>query len=183
LIRAPFLLPIAVLLGCGAVDQQEPTVIPFAYFDKGGGRVKDRAEILSPEIETRLALMLATAERSYGPQMGVVTVNSLHGYSIEDFSLKYANAWGLGDKSRSDGIMLLVAPNERQVRIEIGIGIENTFTDQYAQSVIDLLISEFEAGDFDGGVMKASEALIEHMRRNPTVPANDNGLADESDAA
>lgn len=178
--RLMFLMASALLAACSATT--EPT--PFAYFDKHGGRVRDMANLLSPEAEQRLTRQLDTAEHAYGPQMGVVTVASLHNYAIEDFSLAYARAWGLGDKHRSDGLLLLVAPNEHKVRIEVGRGIESTFSDVYAKQVIDdIILPRFKQGDLEAGISAGVDELVAHMRQNPTLPANDNAVQTTAKAA
>lgn len=147
----------------------------FPYFDEQGGRVRDMAGLLDEATEADLANKLDHAEAAYGPQMGVVTVTSLEGYDISDFSLQYARAWRLGDAQRNDGILLLVAPNERQARIEIGKGIEATFTDVYCREVLeDAILPHFRAGDMQAGIVAGTSELILHMRKHPTIPANDN---------
>jgi len=171
MVRYLVLIGSALLVACSAAA--EPT--PFPYFNKEGGRIRDMANLLSPEVEGHLTDQLDRAEASYGPQMAVVTVDSLHDYSIEDFSLFYARAWSLGDKVRNDGMLLLVAPNERKVRIEIGKGIEDTFTDVYCKEVIDhAIIPRFKEGDFEAGITAGVDELVTHMREHPTLPANDN---------
>ena len=147
----------------------------FPYFNAEGGRVRDLADILSAEVEQQLTAMLDAAEAEYGPQMGVVTVATLEGLEIDDFSLRYANAWGLGDKQRNDGLMLVVAPNERKVRIEVGLGIEDTFSDAFAERVLDTQsLPAFRDGQFEAGIIATTEALVANMRCHPTIAANDN---------
>jgi uncharacterized protein len=167
---APLWLMLA-LAACSAAA--EPKAFP--YFEKDGGRVRDMAQVLSPETEQRLTAQLDAAEARYGPQLAVVTVSSLHDYPIEDFSLFYARAWGLGDRKRNDGLLLLVAPNERKVRIEVGKGVEGTFTDVYCKEVLDhVLLPRFKKGDLEGGISAGVNELVVHMQEHPTLPANDN---------
>ena len=168
-----------LLTACAAAE--EPPAFP--YFSEEGGRVRDLANILSSAVEKRITQRLEEAETNLGPQMVVVTVDTLHGYDIADFSLEYARAWGIGDKTRNDGLQLMVAPNERKVRIEVGKGIEQTFTDRYAKEVIDLMLPYFRNGDYDAGVNAGVSELIEQMRRHPTLPANDNSPQWERKAA
>lgn len=162
----------AMLAACAAASEEMPA---FAYFDEQGGRVRDGAGILSPEVQAQLVQDLDRAEQNYGPQLAVVTVDSLEGYSIEDFSLEYARAWGLGDAERNDGLMVLIAPNERKVRIEVGSGIEGSFTDLFCAEIIEnAFLPSFKDGEFEAGLTAGVELLIEHMQRYPTIPANDN---------
>lgn len=173
------LLAAGMLAACTA--DAEPT---FPYFEEEGGRVRDGANILADATERELAAALDAAEANYGPQLAVVTVPSLHDYSIEDFSLFYARAWGLGDKDRNDGLLLLVAPNERKVRIEVGYGLEKTFDDPFCKDVLEqTVLPAFRAGNLEAGILSGTEALIERMRQHPTIPANDNAPVHVTEAA
>jgi uncharacterized protein len=174
--RLLVLIGSALLVACSASAEPKP----FPYFETEGGRVRDLANALSPPEEKRLTEELDAAEASYGPQMAVVVVPSLHGYSIEDFTLSYARAWGLGDHRRNDGLLLLVAPKERKVRIEVGKGLEHSFTDVYCQHVIEaMILPRFKQGILEEGISAGVSELVAHMRAHPTLPANDNvaGLA------
>lgn len=175
------ILLIAIMLGaCSSADDAPP----FPYFDPEGGRVRDGGGILSAEEEKRLTKRLAQAQADYGPQLGIVTVSTLHGYPIEEFSLDYANAWGLGDKRRNDGLMILVAPNERQVRIEVGTGLERSFTNAFCQQVIDRdMLPHFKSGDYAAGIIAGTDALVARMRAHPTIPANDDTPESRKEAA
>ena len=169
----------ALLAACGQAKQPPA----FPYFGEEGGRVRDMAEILSPAAEAALKDAIDLAETRYGQQLAVVTVDSLHGYDIADFSREYANAWGLGSAERNDGLMILVAPRERKVRVEVGRGLEPTFPDEFAQTVVDDMVPHFHKGDYDAGVTVAADALIERMQRYPSRPANDNAPATWEKAA
>ena len=168
------ILSLLLIFALGACAEQEaPSAFP--YFDEEGGRVRDLADVLDPAFEAQMVEVLDEAQRHYGYQMVILTVPSLHGYTIEDFSLEYARAWKIGDEERNDGLMLLVAPNERRVRIEVGIGIEDTFTDLYAHDVLqEAVLPAFGNGDFEGGIEAGTTMMIERMREFPTIPANDN---------
>jgi uncharacterized protein len=107
-----------VVTGCSASAQKVPAL---------NGRVVDDANLLDLEIETLLNGELEETERQYGHQFVVVTVQSLQGKSIDEYGLTLGNAWGIGDKKRNDGLILLIAPNERRVRIEVGYGLESSF--------------------------------------------------------
>lgn len=171
----------AVLLTACSASADAPV---FPYFEEDGGRVRDGANVLSSEVEQELALALDRAETIFGPQMAVVTVDSLHGYTIEDFSLYYARAWGLGDKGRDDGLLLLVAPNERRVRIEVGTGLERTFDDLFCKDVLDdAVLPQFREGDIEAGIVAGAEALMKRMQQHPTIPANDNASVSTREAA
>jgi uncharacterized protein len=166
-----------LLLGCLALSACAP--------EAAKQRVSDGANILDAATEEALSARLARAERNYGPQLVVVTINSLKGQPIEEYSLELAKATGIGDKVRNDGLLLVVAPNERKTRIEVGTGLEASFTNAYAQSVVDeVLLPKFKAGRFQDGIEAAVNRLIAKMKEAPTNAANDNDRpAKQKDAA
>ena len=124
------------------------------------GRVVDAANIIGAETEAQLVGELETLESDTGVQLVVATTPSLEGRSIDAYSLDLANAWALGSAERNDGLMVLVAPTERQVRIEVGLGLEESVTDAEAQAIIDeAMSSAFRSGDFDGGIIDGVERL------------------------
>jgi uncharacterized protein len=138
-------------------------------------RVTDGANILDAVTEEALSARLARAESNYGPQLIVVTTNSLNGQTIEDYSLELAMATGIGDKIRNDGLLLVVAPKQRKTRIEVGTGLEASFTNAYTQSVVDeALLPSFKTGRFEDGIEAAVNRLIAKMKEAPTKAANDN---------
>lgn len=166
----------ALLAGCSAAGGEDAVAT--------NGRVRDFADILTPAEEQRLTERLDEAERLYGPQVGIVTVASLGGEAIEDASLAYAREWGLGDKVRDDGLLIMVAPKDRSVRIEVGEGLEGRFDDSFCQRVIDTaMIGHFRQGHYNRGLAAALDMMIGKMKEDPTLPANDNALPDASKAA
>ena len=117
------------------------------------GRVVDAADILDQPIRSAIATMLTTLEQKTTNQFVVATVTSLQGQSIEVYANRLANRWALGQKSKNNGVLLLVAPTERKVRIEVGYGLESTLTNAIAQEIIDqTIVPRFRAGDMAGGV-------------------------------
>jgi uncharacterized protein len=104
-------------------------------------------------------------ERETGAQFVVVTLRSLEGRSIEDYSVRLGRHWGIGRKGVDDGVMLVVAPAERKVRIEVGYGLEKRVTDPFAGKVIrERLIPAFREGRFPQGIRAASDAITERLR-------------------
>ena len=89
-------------------------------FPRLSGRVVDEANLLSPEAERSLTARLQALEESTGRQMVVATIPDLQGYPIEDYGYQLGRSWGIGDAKRDDGVLLIVAPNDRKVRIEVG---------------------------------------------------------------
>lgn len=175
--RFAALLAAVLLAACGAAGNEET---PAAL----NGRVRDFAGILDPSTEAHLTRRLDEAELRYGPQVGIVTVASLDGRTIEDFSLDYAREWKLGHAHRDDGLMILIAPNERKVRIEVGYGLEGSFDDAFCKEVIDrTMLPQFRQQNYARGLAGALDMMIAKMRAVPTVPANDNAPLKVKDAA
>lgn len=125
------------------------------------GRVVDQAGILSPTTEAALEPKLADLEAKSGIQLVVATVSSLQGQEIEPYANELFRAWKLGEADKNNGVLLLVAPNERRVRIEVGYGLEGTLTDALSKVIITNAITpRFKAGDFDGGVTRGVDDII-----------------------
>lgn len=125
------------------------------------GRVVDEAHILSPAAQDRLTQMLAEHERQTGNQVVVVTLKSLQGYSIEDFGYQLGRHWGIGQKGHDNGALLIVAPNEHHVRIEVGYGLEGRLTDAQSKLIVEnIILPRFRNGDFDTGVTDGAAILL-----------------------
>ena len=150
-------------------------VAPLAaqpQFPELTGRVVDQADILPPEVEARLTAQLAELEATTQRQLVVATVPDLGGYDIADYGYQLGRAWGLGDAERNDGALLLVAPNERRVRIEVGYGLEGYLTDALAALIIqNRIIPRFRDGDFPGGIEAGTAAIIEQLQLPPEEAA------------
>lgn len=117
------------------------------------GRVVDQAQILSQSDEAQIETELATLEGQSTDQLAVVTVNSLEGYAIEDYAIGLARLWGLGQKDKDNGVLLLIAPNERKVRIEVGRRLEPMLTDTMSKLIIqNAILPGFRRGDYAGGI-------------------------------
>jgi uncharacterized protein len=128
------------------------------------GRVVDQANILTPQNRADLTTKLEALEAKTSRQLVVVTVPSLQGREIEDFGYQLGRAWGIGEKKRDTGVLLLVAPNERRVRIEVGYGLESVLTDALSNAILqDRVLPKFRAGDQAGGVLAGADALIEQL--------------------
>lgn len=125
------------------------------------GRVTDVANVLSAEQRLALSRELEQFELRTKHQMVVVTVRSLGGEDVADFTRDLANSWGIGRKCYDDGIVLLVAPNERKVRIAVGYGLERTVTDEVSRRIIvQRILPEFRRGDLPRGIKAGTEAII-----------------------
>lgn len=151
-------LCMALLIALPAAAQTFPAL---------SGRVVDGANILSPETEARLTAQLAALETQSQRQLVVATVPDLQGYDVADYGYRLGRAWGIGDRERNDGVLLLIAPTERKMHIAVGYGLEPVLTDALSAQIIrDEITPKFRDGDFDGGI-SAGVAAIE---RQITLP-------------
>ena len=125
------------------------------------GRVVDEANVLDPQTRAALADKLAELEAKTSDQLVVVTLKSLQGTSIEDFGVEVGRHWRIGQKDKNNGVLLIVAPNERKVRIEVGYGVEGALTDAVSRLIIENAITpRFRAGDFAGGITRGVDDII-----------------------
>ncbi len=125
------------------------------------GRVVDQAGIVSPAVRSSLETTLADLEAKSGIQLVVATVRSLEGQEIEPYANGLFRAWKLGEKEKNNGVLLLVAPNEHRVRIEVGYGLEGTLTDALSKVIItNAMTPRFKAGDFSDGIRRGVEDII-----------------------
>ncbi len=125
------------------------------------GRVIDQAGILSPAAESKLSDLLEQHERKTSNQVVVVTLPSLQGYDIADYGVRLGRAWQLGQRDRDNGAILIVAPRERLVRIEVGYGLEGDLPDARASAIIQQeIIPRFRAGDMEAGVVQGTIAIL-----------------------
>ena len=116
-------------------------------------RITDQAGLLSADDYTAIMAELAALEQKSTDQFAVVTVKSLEGYPIEDYGYRLGRKWGIGQKGKDNGILLIVAPNERKVRIEVGRGLEPVMTDAMSSLIIrNAILPEFRRGDFSAGI-------------------------------
>lgn len=128
------------------------------------GRVVDDAQVLSPATEARLTQDLATLEQQTGHQLVVATLPDLQGYEIEDYGYQLLRAWGIGRKDQDDGAILIVAPNQRKVRIEVGYGLEPVLTDALSSLIIQrAILPAFKAGDMEKGVVDGTDAIVRQI--------------------
>ncbi|HKP79381.1 MAG TPA: TPM domain-containing protein [Phenylobacterium sp.] len=128
------------------------------------GRVVDDAQILSPAAEARLTQELATLEQQTGHQLVVATLPDLQGYEIEDYGYQLLRTWGIGRKGEDDGAILIVAPNQRKVRIEVGYGLEPVLTDALSSLIIQrAILPAFKAGQMEKGVVDGTEAIARQI--------------------
>ncbi len=137
----------------GATFLESAGAIAAPVYPELAGRVTDTAGLLNPEDKAAIEADLQSLEATSTDQVAVVTVKSLDGYAIEDYGIGLARKWAIGQKDKDNGIVLIVAPNERKVRIEVGRRLEPMMTDTMSELIIqNAILSKFRRGDFSGGI-------------------------------
>src|SRR6186713_1068326 len=132
------------------------------------GRVVDNANIIDPAAEAALTQKLADFETKGSDQIVVATIPSLDGEEIEPYANRLFRFWKLGQAKETNGVLLLVAPNDRKMRIEVGYGLEGTLTDLHTKLIIENdMVPAFRAGDFSGGISKAVDDMVMVLEGNP----------------
>jgi uncharacterized protein len=132
------------------------------------GPILDQADLLPPDQEAALDARLRALNAQSGRALIIATVPSLQGESIEMYAVKLFEAWGIGGKESDSGLLLLVAPNERKVRIEVGYGLHGYVTDGLSGRIIRTIITpRFKQGDMAGGIEAGANALLEQLARSP----------------
>lgn len=143
------------LLALGACRQEPTTLVEVDRIASPEGPVVDAAQVLSPAAESKLDKQLRAYWDSKATAIVVSTTDSLGGRTIEEYARDEYRAWGIGSAETNRGVLILVAPNERQARIEVGCGLETVLTDTVAQDVIDRqLIPAFRTADYSDGIAK-----------------------------
>lgn len=154
------LLALAVLLAPGLARAQE--------FPQLTGPVVDSANILPPETEARLTQKLTALKQQSARELVVVTLPSLQGYEISDYGYQLGRHWQLGTKDKNEGAILIVAPKERKLRIEVGYGLEPVLTDGLSSLIINRqIVPKFKSGDMAGGIEAGTDAIIQQLTLPP----------------
>lgn len=161
-VLTPLLLAASLLAGAPAAWAQE--------FPKLTGRVVDAANIIPDDQEARLVQKLEALEKQSRRQLVVTTIPDLQGYEISDYGYRLGRAWGIGQKDDDNGALLIVAPNQRKLRIEVGYGLEPVLTDGMSSLIIaNEIVPRFKAGDMPGGIEAGTDAIIKQL----TLPAEE----------
>lgn len=134
------------------------------------GRVVDNAEILAPAVRERVSGMLKAHEERTSNQIAVLTVPTIHGESIEEYALKVFEEWKLGRKDKDNGVLVVVVPQDRKMRIEVGYGLEGTLTDVAASRTIrNVMTPQFKSGDYNRGIEDGVAAIIGQLEGKSAV--------------
>jgi uncharacterized protein len=157
-------LALRVVLLCACATAAQAALV----FPSLSGRVVDNAQMLDQQSVTQLTQMLLAHEQASGEQVVVVTLPDLQGTSIEDFGYQLGRSWGIGEKGKDSGALLIVARAERKVRIEVGYGLEGRLTDAQSSVIINQIITPaFKTGNFAGGITQGVQAIVQVLGGDP----------------
>lgn len=153
-------LQIVILLILVIPVRTSATEVPFLT-----GRVNDYAHLLTPETSRMLSDSLWEHEANTGNQVVILTISTLNGENIEDYANTVFNTWKLGQKDKDNGILMVVVPDDRCMRIEVGYGLEGTMTDLMASRIIrNVMTPKFTDGDYNGGIAGGVSAVLHVLR-------------------
>jgi uncharacterized protein len=145
---------------CGSAVRGRRRTRPY-FSGAHGSRIVDQANIIPADTRSAIEQKLTELETRSGIQLVVATVTSLEGQEIEPYANELFRSWKLGEKTKNNGVLLLVAPTERRVRIEVGYGLEGTLTDALSKVIITNAIApRFKTGDFGGGISRGVDDII-----------------------
>ncbi len=151
-------------------------------FPKLTGRVVDQADIIPPVEEANLDIQLEQLEKTTGHQLVVATVTSLDGNDISDYGYRLGRDWKIGGKENNDGVVFLIAPNERRMNISVGYGLEPVLTDALSGRIIrDVVTPKFKAGDMPGGIQDGVNAIAQQIQLPPEEAAARAAAADKAE--
>ncbi len=147
------------------------------------GRVVDDAGVLSDSGKRELTDILAGDEQKFGGrQVVVATLKSLQGYEISDYGYQLGRAWGIGQKGKDNGVLLIVVPSEHKARIEVGYGLEGSLTDAQSRIIIERYMKPaFKKGDYDGGLIAGTKAVLATLGNTAYPKPDYNETADDRD--
>jgi uncharacterized protein len=165
--------PIVLLLAALALAASAVVFGATPEFPPHTGRVVDRAGLLSERDEAEVDAALARFEQATTHQLVVVTLPSLQGVPIEEFGYQLGRHWGIGQAGKDNGALLIVAPEEREVRIEVGYGLEGDLTDALSRTIIETgILPHLRQGDFAAGIKAGVAAIVAALggAYDPTLP-------------
>jgi uncharacterized protein len=158
--------PLLLLLLALAAPLAAELSVPFL-----SGRVNDLADMIPADARQRIDQKLAAFEKQTGDQVAVLTIPSLEGEPIEDFSLRVVESWKLGQKGKDTGVLFLVAKQDRRMRIEVGYGLEGDLTDLESNRILDDTVAPyFRNGDFGGGIEHGVDAILASLQGQEVAP-------------
>jgi uncharacterized protein len=156
-----------ILIACSVIP------LPAAALDIPPlrGRVNDLADLIHPSTEQQLETALAQLEKSDSTQVVILTIPSLDGEVLEEYSMRVVEQWRIGQGEVDNGVLLLVSKNDRKIRIEVGYGLEGKLTDLTAGRIIrNVMVPQFKMGQFDQGIIQGVSAIVAVVRGEYTAP-------------
>jgi uncharacterized protein len=181
---AVWVVAIAAALAMPAAAQTFPKL--------AGNPVVDQADIIPAGEEAALNAQLLELEKTTGHQLVVATVRDLEGRDVADYGYRLGREWGIGDAEKDDGVVFLIAPNERRMHIAVGLGLEPVLTDALSGRIIrDVVTPKFKAGDMPGGIQSGVNAIAQQIQLPPeeaaaraqAAAANERDRADDGNMA
>lgn len=169
---------VLIVLGAASLAATTMAQAAASFPDRGRVAVVDAANVIPAEDEAALNARIYEWVERTGHQLVVATVPTLHGEDIKDYGSQLGRAWGLGDAARNDGVILLLAPNERKVRIEVGYGLEPVLTDAVSSEILRTIVTpKLKSGDTpgalaDGAAQIMAEASAPPVKQVASVPGN-----------
>ena len=145
------------------------------------GKVNDFAEVLDPAQRATLEAQLADLERATSAEVAVVTMRTLSDRTVEDYATDLFNTWGIGKKARDNGVLILVVVQDRYMRIEVGYGLEGVLPDGLAGAIIrETFLPRFRADDYRTGLLEGTARVVDIVRRNETLTAEQREAFDQA---
>lgn len=170
MLRALF-RPLAAFVGIGLLSLAA-NPLAAQTFPALSGRVVDQANIIPDDREAALTQQLEQLEAATGRQLVVATIADLEGREVSDYAYRLGRDWGIGDKERNDGVVFLIAPNERRVNISVGFGLEPVLTDALSGRIIrDIVTPRFRENDYTGGIDAGTKAIVTQLQLPPEEAA------------
>ena len=160
-----------LLLICAAALGLALPAAAQTFPERGNAPVVDAANIIDPATEAELTARLDAFEEANQRQFVIATIPDLEGYDIADYGYRLGREWAIGDAERNDGIILIVAPNDRKMRVEVGYGLEGVIPDGLAFEYVEGMKDYFRAGDFFGGISWAADQIIRQLELPPEEAA------------
>lgn len=169
--RSVLLILLSVQLGVARAQRAVPELT---------GRVVDTADMLGDPVEKAIDAQLAEHEQQTGNQVAVLTIPSLEGDDLEGYANRVFRTWRLGQADENNGVLLLIAKDDRKIRIEVGYGLEGSLTDAAAGSIIrNEITPRFRSGDFEGGTLAAISAILGTIEGTYSPPEQDSGSSSD----
>ena len=159
-----------LLLGPSDETQEPQKIASQLNFPALTGKVVDQAGVLSQAVKDELEAMLATHENNTTNQVVVVTLKTLGGVDISGYSLELGRYWGVGQKDKNNGVLLVVSLNGKQAHIEVGHGLEGTITEDFGETIIDnYIVPELTKGDVEGGIKIGAQKIVALLEGDENV--------------